>query len=598
MNKVHSLRHRAAFAAGVAAALALASMGLTSPTPQTARKWARDALGCFDLLDYEMGLKLAGRSLDRDPDQATLLLRRAAVLWKLARRDVAWLSVQRVLMKAPRNWEALTLSAYFHFVENNVWEAMEVGDRAEKEIDLDLNPAGGSWESWPKSYAPGASDAQDDGLPRRRFPLNAGLSAYLKAVLEERLAGWGPYVENLYRRALALSYDASQCALSICLGRLGAGDWSGVISAAREFQDRGGLRPELILAAAAAEEAAGRRTDSENDLEIAVEMRPFEAGWLKALASAAADRSDQKEAAARIGRAARLRPVDFEARDWSEAAARGVFPFRGEYRHLLREAVDALRPALGPRYRYPLSGNINDVAPVINGRFMRYIQAGQLFDAAQYAGNFLEIDSGPCELAFNAALLYNSMDRVDLAFPLVWLALSNKPLYRDALDLAGQLLIKAGEPVRSVFFYRSALEAGPADAMAWFNLGFAHYSAGNWPAAGECLEKVIALERPDDSQPGERGRTDADRKLIYNLDIHVEPLSYRALILLGLIAVSQRDETGALRRLEEAVGIRPQSPDAYLELGRLYKRLNDPARAKEAFERYTALGGSPELIKK
>ena len=353
-----------------------------------------------------------------------------------------------------------------------------------------------------------------------------------------------------------------------------------------------------MLLAAVAEEGAAKRADSENSLRLACEMRPFEAGWLKALAAAAADRADAREAASRIAWAERLAPGDLEIRGWSEAAARGVFPARGEYGRLLREAADALRPRLVPRFRYPLHGDILKVATVVNGRFLRYVQSGQFVDAAQYAANFLDIDSRPSELAYNAALLFNSLDRIDQAFPLVWQALSRRPRYRDALDLAGQMFIKIGQPARSIFFYGQAIEAGPADAQAWFNLGFAHYAAGNMVRAGECLENVVAMEKPGDSRGGNRTGADADKTLSYELDIHVEPLAYRALILLGLIAVSKGDENGAGSRLQEAVELRPQAPDAYLELGRHYRRTGEPAAAKTAFDRYLALGGSADQVKK
>jgi tetratricopeptide (TPR) repeat protein len=580
------------------AALAAVAFASAVPPAQSAREWAREALGCFDLLDYEMGLKLAGRALERDPDQPDLLLRRAAVLWKLSRRDVAWLSVREVLSKYPKNWEALALSSFFHFEEERPGEAAADAEAAERQVDSEMHPEKGAKESWPRVYALGAFDEKDYGSSTRSFPVNAGLPAYIKAVLEGRRPGGKAAAERLYRRAMGLSYDAAACALSIVLGRLEDENWIGALDACREFQDRGGLRPELMLLAAVAEEGAGKRSDSEDSLQLACEMRPFEAGWVKALAAAAADRADAREAVSRIVWAERLAPGDFETRGWSEAAARGVFPFRGEFGRLLREAAAAFRPRLVPRYRYPLSGDILNVATVVNGRFLRYVQSGEFVDAAQCAGNFLEIDSRPSELAYNAALLHNSLDRTDQAFPLVWQALSTKPRYRDALDLAGQMFIKIGQPARSIFFYRGAIDAGPADAQAWFNLGFAHYSAGNTAMAGECLDTVVAMERPGHSRPESRTGADADKKFSYELDIRVEPLAYRALILLGLIAVSKGDETGAASRLQEAVELRPQSPEAYLELGRHYRRIHDQARAQAAFDRYLALGGAADQVRK
>lgn len=618
---------RASSAASLFLILSVFAAPAVSGAPQSARSLARDALSCFDSMDYETGLKLAGSSLEKDPAQVLLRIRQAAILWKLGRRDVARMSVQKALELEPENWEALTLADYFFYQDGKADKAEALSIQASSAVAKTLRPESRVRKNWPPAFVPGpipktSSFNSPDSplppnpafnpfgqlprpapakaktsaiLPRILFPPNAGLAPFLQGILLEKREGWTPQVEACFRRAMDLSYDGPACALAIGFGRMSLHDWKGAGEIARDSLDEGGLRPELFVLAAAAAEAGGNRNASEDALEIAVELRPFEGPWLKALAAAYADRLDWKRSAAFLKTAVLLDPADFEARDWLAAAGRGAATLKGAFAGALEKTAGALRAKLEPQYLYPLFLDINSIAPAVNDRFFRFVQAGQLEDAAIYVRNFLEIDSQAPELSYNLAQLYNTLGLPGSSFVPAWTALANRPSYRDALDLAGQLLLRVEDFERSIQFYRMALEAS-SDIQAWFNLGFAHFAAGDRAEAERRLLGVLELEKAAGSPRKEKSGSAAAKKLDYALDITVEPLTYRALLLLGRISAEREDLSAAENYIHRAAVLQPQTPDAYLELGRVFLAKKDMKAAKAAFDRFVSLGGEPAKV--
>lgn len=616
---------------GMASFVALVVLVVTVPA-QTTAELIRNAHDCFDTMDFETGLRLANRALEDNPDLWTLRLRQAVVLKKLGRDEVAWMALNKAVdaaRKEPGSMESFgppALAALWKYQEGRFEESGALAREAARRAEDRLRPARGGKPDWPPVFAPGLSGpaSTDEAASRRRlFPPNAGLAAYLLGLHAERESGWGRKAEECFLAAQRLSYDARDCAVRVALGRISAGDHRGAIRAAVAACDEAGLHPDLCLALAAAHDAAGARSEADNFLSLAVDLEPFRPTRLRALAAAEEARGRRAEAVLILERALRLNPADMTSRDYLERLEGGRGLPTGSYSESIRAALAELRLDLEPRWSYSLWRTQEAVAAFINERFARYLSEGLVDDAAGLLGAFLRLDSSSPTLLYNLALLESSRGRPDKALPLAWGAAARKPDYGNALDEAGRLLLVLGDFDRSVLLYEDSLALRPDDPTAWYNLACARFAGGDGPGAEADLMRAMDLDRAgagadsDDRDAAQRSgqplrtgafgrmrpspRSAASEKpaeekvegVAHALTVGVDSIRCRALTLLASIRLERGETQAALAAAEEAVRIEPDSPDAYLELGRIRLALGQAAAAEAAFAKYLALGGSP-----
>jgi tetratricopeptide (TPR) repeat protein len=552
-------------------------------------------------MDYEMGLKLADRALERDPDQTQLRIRQAAVLWKLDRREVAWMAMDRVLKAeaeksaVDRDWEAPTLAAFWRYLEGKPAEAEVLAKSAKALIDKRLRPDLGAKWNWPEAFAPGLREIEPGEKTRikSQFPLNAGLPSYILGCLQEARSGMDAEAAESFRKAMNLSYEARDCILRIGFGRLKSGNFDGAIAIALTACDAGGPYPDFYFLAAAAAEAKGDRRAAFDYLEIAVELKPFVSSWLKALAVAGAENGQKARAEALLRRVLKLDPDDYLVRDQLDGLERALMT--SEFSGALAAAVAGLQRDLAPRWRYPLNSNPSDIAAIINNRFLRFLQEGQVYDAARYLDAFLDIEASSPALHYNLAQLDRSLGRSYQTVYQSWTAVALRPDYPDGLDALARSYFDLGDFERAILCYREALRISPDDPTACFNLGCALQASGDLPEAEAMLGRAIELDEADTTARRQGGNATSG-VLAHEVDVKVDPISYRALLLLGGILEARGDAAGAAGMLEKAVRLKPEGLEAYLALGKACLALGEAARAKSAFEKYLALGGSPSKV--
>lgn len=92
----------------------------------------------------------------------------------------------------------------------------------------------------------------------------------------------------------------------------------------------------------------------------------------------------------------------------------------------------------------------------------------------------------------------------------------------------------------------------------------------------------------------ERGNSDdgSNAKAKYNLAQELNPNSPAAKLRVGKLWVRARNWTDAISSYNEAIAIDASFAPAYVELGAIYMRANQPAKAKEYFEKYLELSSS------
>jgi tetratricopeptide (TPR) repeat protein len=571
--------------------------------PQSAESLQQDAQDSFDLMDYEMGLRLANRALQKDPKLLALRLRQAEILWKLGRRDVAWMALERMrtddaVKAAWTGWEAPAMAAFWRWQEGKTGEAEILArDAAYRAVELLRIVFPNSKPLWPVAYAPGLREA--DLFPEKRlrslYPPNAGLPAYLLGFITETRDGWREDCERLYLQALRMSYEARDCVLRIAAGRARTGDAKGAEEVLLWACDEAGAHPDFYLMAAAVASAAGNRAQAEEWLASAVELKPIVPGWLRARAIAEIEAGRSKEGMAILKRALAISPDDLRTRALGEDAEKGRSPAPGDFNAELQAAAGALLRGLDPRWTYRPSGKPEEIATAINRRFLALLGEGQTDDAARYLEAYLAIDPNHPSLQYNLAQLHHLAGRTARALPRAWEAAALKPDYRDALDALASLYLETEDFESAILVYADALILSPEDPTSWYNSACARFAAGDRAAAETELLRAVELDRgkvakPDRRKPAKAGDT------THSVSVEVEPIRYRALVLLGAIRMDRGERERALEVLDEAVRLQPDSPEAYLEVGRVRLALGENEAAKAAFEKYLARGGTPALV--
>lgn len=198
---------------------------------------------------------------------------------------------------------------------------------------------------------------------------------------------------------------------------------------------------------------------------------------------------------------------------------------------------------------------------------------------AEALGNFLELYDLSPSLNYNLAQVYNSMNNWQeaLRYGLRSIELQNNS--RDAHDLVGKILFKAGDFEDSVTFYRLAVILAPKDALGYYNLGCAYRGLKDeaeaekyWLLAVK-YDKAPAAKRAslERRQPRDSAvRPPRTGNLSVAVQVRAEPVSYDAHFSLGVLYIEQQKKETALDAFAGASEVMPLRQDPYFEMGAEY----------------------------
>jgi len=157
----------------------------------------------------------------------------------------------------------------------------------------------------------------------------------------------------------------------------------------------------------------------------------------------------------------------------------------------------------------------------------------------------------------------------------------------------------------SVALWSDVVGRHPNDFLAHFNLGRGHMEKGSYPEALHHFNRAVSLKPFLETEGRKtrdphlyyyRGRayyrTDAPGRAERDFLTAVEawPDYTPALLELGILLAERGEYSQALSRLGKAALLQPSNPLAHYNLGLLYARLGDGAKAEAAFLRARELG--------
>ena len=299
-------------------------------------------------------------------------------------------------------------------------------------------------------------------------------------------------------------------------------------------------------------------------LENAAQLAPADPRWAYYLGALLQATGDFAAAAARLGRALELRP----GRDLEGAALIRLGDVRLQLGRL-DEARQSFEAALSRE---------GTAAAAHFGLGRVALARGDANAANTAAGHFeaaLALQPGASEVRSPLATAYRKLGRLDDARAALAAYGEGRVTFPDplleqtaALNTGSRQYIQAGTTALrekrfadAVAAYRKALEADPADATVWANLGVALAGLGDLPGAEQSYRKAL----------------------------DVEPANARAHYNLGTLLAARGDRREGIEHLEAAVRSDPESRDALFNLGQALAEAGEPARALDAWDRLLKL---------
>lgn len=159
------------------------------------------------------------------------------------------------------------------------------------------------------------------------------------------------------------------------------------------------------------------------------------------------------------------------------------------------------------------------------------------------------------------------------------------PVLAQALALGGALL-REGRFAEAAELFGALAEKRPRDHAVLYGAALATFNAGRAadaePLARRAVEAALEALRAKPSAPRAAAGAQADAK-------EGKTRASDALVLLGVVLAVRGDDAGALKAVEQAVALAPESFDAQLALGRARFGAGDDVGAARAFRAAVAL---------
>lgn len=154
----------------------------------------------------------------------------------------------------------------------------------------------------------------------------------------------------------------------------------------------------------------------------------------------------------------------------------------------------------------------------------------------------------------------------------------------------------------AIRLFEEMAKQSPQQEEIFFRLGVSYMELGRFPKAEEALKRAIRLN-PEDVRPYFQlaGLYEQTQRLqealdLYDRVIQVDPLGegaqiglFKKYLVQGILMARAGDFDGALRFFKSAAEIDPGNPDPHYNIGRVYQRKGEEAKAEEAFQKVIEL---------
>ncbi len=262
--------------------------------------------------------------------------------------------------------------------------------------------------------------------------------------------------------------------------------------------------------------------------------------------------------------------LDEAARHYDDAVRRNRYNLSAYYKlahcyNLQGKLEDSLRAYLRMAELAPDGSDIHFNVATVYANMRRWEDSREEYETA------LRMKIGPLT-RLGLARAYENLHLLEKAKEQYEATRKDFPDYRvQALNGVAAMDLRRDAPAAAMERYKEAIESDPEDADARLGMGLAYQMMGNFHK-----------RRGEDSQAIEYYQ-----KSIAEQEIAVRnrPESVPSRAALALVYAEVRRFEDALGQLRAASNIRPNDPLLSLNLGKVYRRMNEPERAVEAFRR-------------
>jgi len=197
------------------------------------------------------------------------------------------------------------------------------------------------------------------------------------------------------------------------------------------------------------------------------------------------------------------------------------------------------------------------------------------------------LDPGDASVRYTLALLQEGTGRVAEAIAEVRRVLALQPRNDEAQALLGRLLASSGKVEEGIAAIRTAISLRPQYWRHHLSLGGAFYDAGRYAEAAQAYLRVTQLQ-PDSGWGFQMlgtcyhalgDRTRAKEQYLRAIELG----DARAHSNLGTLYYEEQRFPEAARAFEQALSLEPGSPLKHRNLGDIYTRMGDKARAQKAY---------------
>lgn len=198
-----------------------------------------------------------------------------------------------------------------------------------------------------------------------------------------------------------------------------------------------------------------------------------------------------------------------------------------------------------------------------------YLAGGNLLAALRELKKAESFDPADHIIQYDIGLVYFYRERYDQAIPHFERAVQLKPGFAPAINGLGNAYSAQGDWDKAIEAYQKIIEdvfyGTPHFALS--NMGLAYYQKGDYVRAEKNFLEALKLN----------------------------PDFINALGGLATTYIAQGRYEEAVQKLERAVRKEPKLPQLHFELGRAYRGLGDPAKAREEFQRAAQLAPNSPL---
>jgi tetratricopeptide (TPR) repeat protein len=545
------------------------------PSPQEPRETLspqQTAERLMDLMDYPMAGRYYRYLIEQHPGQIGLRVQLAFAMIQIGELDEAKAQLLEESRLFPRELESQALLSHVLFKEDDLEEARNACLRYGDLVESELRRAG-----LDKASVPAERQTLRERIIRswQRTHPNLGLPYYILGHCLKR-SGHPEQATAGFLSAAEMGYDPLSCRVQLIDIDLEAQRWQDALDRIHETTLPLRERPEFAFLEGHAFYGIGNGEEAVRSIRKACDLRPYWVEALTALARLQFTQKESAEAAELLERAKALAPNDRGPAKGHEGPA------------LTRTFIENLKPA----WRYVFHNDKAYIIPEIDARFLSGLRQGSLDEAVDFLRRFLALYDEDGNLNFKLATLLNEREKYEESLKYAFRAIELDRDYKNAHDLAGDVLFAIGDYVHSVEAYQNVIRIAPDDAMAHYNLGCAHNALGETTQAEVHWRKVLQLDTRA-PRMGDEVEKPGD-PLQYSLVVHVRPPAFHARLALGRLYIRKGLTHQALEELGQASVLVPSEPDTYFELAHAFIMLGDREKAAANLRKYISLGGKKE----